>query len=136
MRRAHGGDHPRRHLLAVHAQLRVHAGDDDVEVGEEVVVEIERAIEVDVDLHPVEDAERSELLVEHGDDADLLNQPLAVEAVGDGQPRRVVGEHDVLVAEGDRRSRHRLDRRSAVAPRRVGVAVAAERIQVALRPRA
>ena len=53
------GDAPSaRHLLAVHAQLRVDAGDDDVEVGEQVVVEVERAVLDDVDLHAGEDAER------------------------------------------------------------------------------
>ncbi len=40
----------------------------------------------------------------------------AVEAVGDRQAGRVVGQHHVLVAEVDRRRGHRLDRRAAVAP--------------------
>ena len=57
MRVGHGEHHPLGHLLAVHAQLGVHAGDDDVEALEQVVVEVERAVLEDVDLHAGEDAE-------------------------------------------------------------------------------
>ena len=53
-----GPHHPLGHLLAVHAQLGVHAGDDDVEAGEQVVVVVEQAVLEDVDLHAREDAER------------------------------------------------------------------------------
>ena len=38
-------------------------------------------------------------LVEALDLVELREQPLTVEAVGDREPRRVVGHHDVLVAE-------------------------------------
>ena len=51
----------------------------------------------------------------------------AAEPVGDGEPRRVVGEHEVVVAELDRGERHLLDRRAAVGPVGVGVQVAAQR---------
>ena len=37
--------------LALHPQLRVDAGDDDVEALEQVVVEVEGAVLEDVDLH-------------------------------------------------------------------------------------
>ena len=53
-------------------------------------------------------------------------QPLRRQAVGDRQPRRVVGERDVLVAEVARRLGHLLDRRAAVGPVRVRVQVAAQ----------
>ena len=58
-----GQHHPLGHLLALHAQLGVHAGDDDVEALEQVVVEVERAVLEDVDLHPGEDPE---VVVERG----------------------------------------------------------------------
>ena len=51
----------------------------------------------------------------------------ADEAVGDGQPRRVVGEHQVLVAELARGLDHLLERRAAVGGVGVAVAVAAQR---------
>ena len=43
--------HPAGHLLLGHPQLRVHAGDDDVEPLEQVDVLVERAVLEDVDLH-------------------------------------------------------------------------------------
>ena len=54
-----GHHHPAGHLLLGHAQLRVHAGDDDVEPLEQVEVLVERAVLEDVDLHAGEDAERA-----------------------------------------------------------------------------
>ena len=62
--------------------------------------------------------------VEH---VELLQQSLAGEAVRDRQAGRVVGQHHVLVSELDRGAGHLLDRRSAVGPVRVAVAVAAQR---------
>ena len=61
---------------AVHRQLRVDAGDDDVELGEQVLVLVERAVLEDVDLDAGEDAERRQLLVERGDLVELVAQPL------------------------------------------------------------
>ena len=68
-----------------------------------------------------------QVLVDRVDDAELAGQPLDAQPVGDREPRRVVGEHQVLVAELDRGERHLLDRRAAVGP--VGV-----RVQVAAQP--
>ena len=56
---------------AVHAQLRVHAGHDDVETGQDVVVLVEGAVLEDVHLDAGEDAERGQLLVECGDLVEL-----------------------------------------------------------------
>ena len=69
----------------------------------------------------------AEVLVDRVDDAELPGQPLGAQPVGDRQPRRVVGEHEVVVAELDRGERHLLDRRAAVGPVRVRVQVAAQR---------
>ena len=68
----------------------------------------------------------AEVLVDRLDDAELPGQPLGAEAVGHREPRRVVGEHEVVVAELDRGERHLLDRRAAVGPVGVGVQVAAQ----------
>ena len=68
---------------------------------------------------------------------ELLGQPGRAEPVGDLQPRRVVGERDVLVAQLDRGHHHLLDRRPAVGPVRVGVQVAAQgraHVRAARRP--
>ena len=85
--------------FAVHAQLRVHAGDDDVELGEQLRLLVERAVLEDVDLDAGEDPERRQLFVDRGDDLELLAQPLGAEPVGDREPRRVVGERDVVVTQ-------------------------------------
>ena len=122
-----GGDHPRGHVLGRHPQLGVDAADHDVEPGQQVVVLVERAVEVDVALDAGQDAERRELLVEPGHDVELVLEPLAGQAVGDGEPRRVVGEHDVLVAQRLGRPGHLLDVRAAVGPVAVRVAVALQR---------
>ena len=58
------GDHPARHRLGFHAQLRVHARDDHVDAREQLLVLVERAVVEDVDLDAGEDAERREILVE------------------------------------------------------------------------
>jgi hypothetical protein len=52
MRVADGGDHPRCHRRGRHPQLRVHAGDHDVELAEQLIRLVERAVLEDVDLDP------------------------------------------------------------------------------------
>ena len=123
MRRVIGG--------AVHAQLRVDAAHDHVEPLQQVLVLVEGAVLEDVDLHAGEDAEGGQLLVELGDDIELLQQAVTVEAVGHREPGRVVGQDHVLVAEVLGRAGHDLDRRAAVGPVRVQVAVAPQRRPVA-----
>src|SRR3546814_7369562 len=77
--------HPAGHLVAWHAQLGVHARHDHVETLEHVLVLVERAVLEDVDLDAGEDPERSQLLVQALDLVELLEQPLPVEPVRDGQ---------------------------------------------------
>src|SRR3546814_10597239 len=80
--------HPAGHLVAWHAQLGVHARHDHVETLEHVLVLVERAVLEDVDLDAGEDPERSQLLVQALDLVELLEQPLPVEPVRDGQDRK------------------------------------------------
>ena len=119
--------HAPGHVRLGHPQLGVDAGHDDVEPLEQVVVLVERPVLDDVDLHAGEDPERGQLLVERLDLVELLEQPLAVEAVGDGEPRRVVGDDEVLVPEALRGAGHHLGGGAAVAPGGVAVAVAPQR---------
>jgi hypothetical protein len=68
---------------------------------EEVLVLIEVAVGEDVDLDAGEDAERGQLGVQRIDLVEL-GEPAGpgIETVGHGEPGRVVGDHQVLVAEG------------------------------------
>ena len=70
-------------------------------------------------------------VVDRVDHAELPGQPLGAQPVGDPQPRRVVGQHQVVVAELDRGEGHLLDRRPAVGPVGVGVQVAPQQRRAA-----
>jgi hypothetical protein len=127
VRAGHGLDDAAGHLGPLHAQLGVDARHHDVELGQQLLVLVERAVGQDVDLDAREDAERRQALVERPHLVELAAQALGREAPGDGEAGRVVGEHHVLVAEAHGRPGHRLDGGAAVGPRRVQVAVALER---------
>jgi hypothetical protein len=101
--------------------------DDEVETAQQAGCLVERAVVEDVDLDSGEDPERRHLVVQRRDDVELLLQPLCGQPARHLQPGRVVGEHDVLVAEVAGRLRHLGDGRAAVGPVRVQVAVAAQR---------
>ena len=77
---------------------------------EQVEVLVERAVLEDVDLDAGEDAERRQALVGPADLGQLLVQPVGRQAVGHGEPRRVVGHDQVVVAELHGGAGHRLDR--------------------------
>ena len=64
----------------------MHRGDHHVELREQLVGQVEAAVDEDVDLHAGEDPEGSQLLVEHGDGRQLLDQTFGAEPVGHGQP--------------------------------------------------
>ena len=121
-----GEHHPAGHLRFGHRELRVHRRDDDVEVGEQVVGQVERSVHEDVDLHAGEQAEGCESLVELRDLVELGPEPVRAQAVGDGQAGGMVGDDQVLVPERHRSPRHRLERCAAVGPRGVGMAVTLE----------
>ena len=102
----------------------MHAGDDDIEASEQILLEVERAVFQDVDLHPGQDPERRERGAHLVDLVELGEQPFAIEPMRNGQTGGVIGENEVLVSEALRGASHRFDRRAAVRPYRVGVAVA------------
>ncbi len=102
----------------------MHARDHDVDLREQFLGTVERAVVEDVDLDAGEDAERRHLLVQAGDDVDLLAEPVGGESVRDRQARRMVGEREVLVPERPGALRHHLDRVAAVGPVGVDVQVA------------
>ena len=69
------GDHAAGHLRGGHPQFGMHAGDHDVQPGEQVVALIERAVIQDVDLDASQDAERRELGIQPAQEVELLFQP-------------------------------------------------------------
>ena len=61
----------------------MHAGHDDVERGEQLLVLVEGAVEEDVDLDPGQDPEGGQLGVQGAHHVELLAEPLRREALGD-----------------------------------------------------
>ena len=117
-----GGDHAPGHRRRVHLELGVHAGHHDVEPAQQVGILVEGTVLQDVDLDAGEDPKRRQLGVQRLDHFELTHQALGVEAVGDGEPRAVVGERQVLVTELGGGLGHLVDGAPAVGP--VGMAVA------------
>ena len=99
-----------RAVIAVlaHLQLRVHARDDDVELGEQLVLLVERAVLEDVDLDAARGCAAARAPRSAGRRVELLAQPVGLEAVRDREPGRVVGHREVLVAELGRGAGHAL----------------------------
>ena len=141
MGRADRREHTIGQLARRLAAALVQAGDHDVERGQHVVLEIERGVGPDLELHPVQDAEpvrgrhrRSRPLpflarvafVETGHDPALLLHALRAESAGDAQPDRVIGQDDPGVAPRPGGVGHHLDRVDAVGPVRVDVAIAVQ----------
>ncbi len=123
------GKHPPGHPRRVVAQLAVHRADHQVQPGEQLVLLVQRAVVEDVDLDAGEDPEAvRQLLVQLRHVVELAAQAVGGQPVRDLEPRRVVGEHEVLMAEVGRGQRHLLDRGTAVRPVGVHVQVAAQRL--------
>ena len=116
-----------RHVLARHAELAVHASDDDIEIGQQVVTQIECPVFEDVDLEAGQHSKGRHLLVQRSDFVELPAHARFVETVRDRQPCGMVGEHHVLVAERSCRFGHGRDGRRAVTPHRVHMAIAPQR---------
>ena len=88
----------RGHLRARLLEARVHGGQHDVELGQHLVGEVERAVGQDVALGAGQDADAEARLQRRGWPRDLRAQLLHAEAAGDRRRARVVGDDDVLVA--------------------------------------
>jgi hypothetical protein len=129
MRTGDGPDHARSHHLTGGSQLRVHAGHDEVQLGEQVVVLVEGAILVDVHLDAGQVAEGRKFTVDLRDEVELALQPLPREPPRHRQPRAVVRQDSPLVAQFDAGQRHLQGWAAAIAPVAVRVAVAALRVE-------
>ena len=118
--------------------------DDEVEGGEQVVLEVERAVGADLQLAAVEQAEAvgrraggavpaassaAKRALSVGDDLALLRDLVGREAAGDGQRLGVVGQDLVGVAAPSGGLGHLLDRVDAVGPVGVRVQVAAQVVE-------
>ena len=97
-----------------------------VELGEDVVGQVERAVGEDVALASAQDAERSECLVGGRDLLGLTAQVVRIEARHDADRSRVVADRQILVPALERSFCHLEHRRLAVRCGRVNVQVAAD----------
>ncbi|GAA4257128.1 hypothetical protein GCM10022255_072750 [Dactylosporangium darangshiense] len=125
--------HPPRHDIGLVLEVAVHRPDHHVEPLQQLVGLIERPVREDVDLDPGEDPKLHpqpfEPRVDLRNDVELLGQPLRRQPTRNGEPRRVIREHEVLVPDLRRGQGHLVDRRPAVGPVGVRVAVPFERGQ-------
>ena len=119
-----------QHALGLLRGRQVEAGvegdEDEVEPGEHLVLEVERAVAQDVHLHRAQDADLGVAGAHLVDLLPLLAQAVGVEPAGHRQRLAVVGDHHVLVAAGGAGLDHLLDGVAAVRPGRVHVEVAAQ----------
>ena len=114
------------HLRLILREVRVHRGDDDVELGEAVVGEVEPAVGEDVAFDAGEQRQALEASVQRAHAGGVLERAPLVEAVGHGQRLAVIGDGDVLVSQPVRGRGHRLEIVLAVGRGRVHVQVAAQ----------
>ena len=78
--------------------MGVHAGDDDVHLLENRVGEIERAVGQDIHFNAGENLDVAELVAYGANALDVFDRALVVEAVGESQILRMVGDGHVFVA--------------------------------------
>ena len=124
--RVERGEHALGQLLARRALAAVDARLHPVELGQQVVGQVERTVAADVALGAAQEAERRELLVGGRDLLGLAAHAVGVEAGDGADADRVVADRQVLVAALARGPAHLQDRRPAVRPGRVAVQVAAD----------
>jgi hypothetical protein len=106
---------------------RVHRRLHPLELIEDVVRQVERAVGEDVALAAAQHAERRELIVRGGDLFGLTAKVVGVEAGDDPNVTRVVADRDVLIPERACRFGHFEHGRLPVRPHRVHVQVTADR---------
>ncbi len=75
-------------------------GDDYVELGQDFVTEVQRAILQDIDFDAGEQADSGDAFLSGADFLDLSERALFVHAICDGDGFGMVGEGDVFIAEG------------------------------------
>ena len=100
-----------------------------VQAGQEVVVLVESAVLVDVDLDARQVAERRQVVIDAGNHIELLQKSIARQASGDREAWAVVCQHRPLMAQVDAGLGHLPRRTATVAPVAVRMAVSAKRGQ-------
>ncbi len=104
----------------------MHRRDDEIERGQALVVEIERAVRPDVAFDAGQQPDADALRVDRADARRVFERAALVEPVGHGQRLCVVGDGDVLEAGGSRGRRHRAHLVLAIRRGAVHVEVAAQ----------
>ena len=113
------------HFVARLLEARVNAGDYNVHLREDFVVEIEGAVGKDVDFDSCKDADAAlHLLVDFADAGDVFEGALLIEPIDHGQVFGVVGDGDVLQTALDSGFGHLRDGVVSVTCGRVHVHVA------------
>ena len=122
VRVAHRVQQALRHLAARLAQTGVQGGHDDVELRQDLIAVIERAIRADFHFSALQKADRiSQIDLQRLDLGALTRYILQAQAAGDPQAARMIGNGEHLQAARPCRQGHLPDRRAAIAPGGVAV---------------
>ena len=116
---------PVGHRRRVHRERRVDRRHDPVELGQQLVLVVERPVGEDVDLRAGEQLDPADgvTLRQLVDPLDLFMEPVWRDLVAETETRRVVGDREIGVTGIARGERHLLDRRGPVRGCRVTVQV-------------
>ncbi len=114
------------HFNGFQIHVAVHAADHQIQLGEGVGREVERAIFHDVTLDAGEDADTERPLVQCAHMPRESYGARFIQAVGHGDGLRMIGDGDVFVTHVLRRLGHLLQRRPAIGFGGVHVDVAAD----------
>ena len=103
------------HLFAWLAEARVHAGNDKIQLGQDFVRIVQRAIGLDLHFSAMQDAKiGSDGLICRSYRLALFPQPLNGQSIGDAQAARMIGDDNVAQAAIPRRLRHLQDAQATV----------------------
>jgi len=122
----HRADDPSRHVRFGKGEGGMHGGDDVIQLSQDFVGKIKRAIAEDVALDPGEEPEVFEFGIQFPNARELDAQPRFIESARLDRAAAVIGDPEILQAEFLRRRGHFFGRIATIARRGVAMESAAQ----------